>query len=131
MRDRADRQPRTRYAARGSLPGRDLAPAGVASAGKNGRHQVGINTLTEPSVSPASASVARDGYTILSGALRAVDVEDARVRCVAELSQQTLWFGGGTIVGQISYLPPPDLDIIATLITNPSMIQCAGDLLGR
>ena len=92
---------------------------------------MGIDALREPGLSDAAERVDRDGYTIVTGALRAVDVEEARQRCLAELRGRTLWFGGGTIVGQISYLPPPDLDIVGKLLTNPSVIECASDLLGR
>jgi hypothetical protein len=91
---------------------------------------MGIDALTQPGVSRAAECVTRDGYVIVRNALRAIDVETARRRCVAELNRQALWFGGGTLIGQIAYVPPADLEIVAKLITNPAVIECARDLLG-
>ena len=47
LRDRADGQRRTRHAARRSVSGRDLAPAGVASGAQAGGDQVGIGEVTK------------------------------------------------------------------------------------
>lgn len=79
--------------------------------------------------SPAEV-LGQDGYALLKGVLPSDEVEEARQRCLLELSTHTLWFGGGTIAGHISYAPPPDLDLLGKLITNRAVVSYISDVLG-
>ena len=75
-------------------------------------------------------TIRNDGFTILQGALQSADVDATLKRCTSEFNKNRLWFAGGTIVGHITYTLPPNLDIIAKLITNTSVVNCASEILG-
>lgn len=80
-------------------------------------------------LSPAQA-IRQEGSAILRGVLPSADVEAARERCLVELGNRKLWFAGGTIAGHIAYTLPPDLDIVAKLLTNSAVVSCISEILG-
>jgi hypothetical protein len=75
------------------------------------------------------------GFCVLPGLLPAEEVLATRDHCEAEWDEfrrtGNRWFGGGSILGHINYVPAPELALFARWISHPAILACIGKALGE